>query len=411
MRPKNNLLIKMEVKVTFTYSNRAFKITCKEDDEMDKMFQQFIDKLNDGSEKEHYIYYYDNKKLGHESTIKKNKYLSQKNEINISVQKKLRIIKCPKCINDSIINLNNYIASFYGCKHDHSDNEVYDQYIYLQNIDNNEIRCSEPNCDGQTQQDYTKGFYKCLNCSKLIKDRSIYFCKDHFEQHDKEHLCVKYDKKNYYCVNHFRKFIKYCFTHKENLCEECEKVHGSCKIAKYKSMTPDIDKLKESLKTMEKNIRNLQIVINDLKYRLDGAMRIFKRYHYIAKDIVGKFELFNQDLKNHRILRSLWNLQTSNKKMNDELTQIIQEEDILQKIKLTTNIYEKNKENRENKNKILVGLNENKNEFDDWWEEIQEFLKQSKRKTKNEKEEENGNGNNKIGGKNLKKNITPGQKK
>lgn len=97
--------------------------------------------------------------------------------------------------------------------------------------------------------------------------------------------------------------------------------------------------------------------------------------------------------------------------MNDELTQIIQEEDILQKIKLTTNIYEKNKENRENKNKILVGLNENKNEFDDWWEEIQEFLKQSKRKTKNEKEEENGNGNNKIGGKNLKKNITPGQKK
>jgi len=176
-------------------------------------------------------------------------------------------------------------------------------------------------------------------------------------------------------------------------------------------MTPDIDKLKESLKTMEKNIRNLQIVINDLKYRLDGAMRIFKRYHYIAKDIVGKFELFNQDLKNHRILRSLWNLQTSNKKMNDELTQIIQEEDILQKIKLTTNIYEKNKENRENKNKILVGLNENKNEFDDWWEEIQEFLKQSKRKTKNEKEEENGNGNNKIGGKNLKKNITPGQKK
>lgn len=41
----------MEVKVTFTYSNRAFQITCKEDDEMDKMFQLFIDKLNDGSEK------------------------------------------------------------------------------------------------------------------------------------------------------------------------------------------------------------------------------------------------------------------------------------------------------------------------------------------------------------------------
>ena len=404
----NNLLIQMEVRVTFTYSNRAFQIICKEDDEMDKMFQLFIDKLNDGSEKEHYIYYYDNNKLGHESTIKNNKYISHKNEINISVQKKLRIIKCPKCMNDSIINLNNYVASFYGCKHGHLDNEVYDQYIYLQNIDGDQIRCNEPNCGDKTQQNYTKGFYKCLNCSKLIKDRSIYFCKDHYDQHDKEHLCVKYDKKNYYCINHFRQFIKYCFTHKENLCEECEKGHENCNIAKYQSMTPNIDKLKDSLNTMEKNIKNLQIVINDLKYRLDGAMRVFKRYHYIAKDIIGKFELFNQDLKNHRILKSLWNLQYSNKRMNDELKKIIEEEDINRKIDQVIYIYEKKEENKKNKNKILDEINENKNEDDDWWEEIQ---KQSKRKSKNDKKEENGNGNNKIGGDQIKKSKIKNQKK
>ena len=316
------------------------------------------------------------------------------NEINISVQKKLRIIKCPKCMNDSIINLNNYVASFYGCKNGHLDNEVYDQYIYLQNIDGDQIRCNEPNCGDKTQQNYTKGFYKCLNCSKLIKDRSIYFCKDHYEQHDKEHLCVKYDKKNYYCINHFRKFIKYCFTHKENLCEECEKGHENCNIAKYQSMTPNIDKLKDSLKTMEKNIKDLQIVINELKYRLDGALRVFKRYHYIAKDIIGKFELFNQDLKNHRILKSLWNLQYSNKRMNEELKKIIEEEDINRKSDQVIYIYEKKEENKKNKNKILDEINENKNEDDDWWEEIQ---KQSKRKSKNDKKEENGNGNNKIG--------------
>ena len=404
----NNLLIQMEVRVTFTYSNRAFQIICKEDDEMDKMFQLFIDKLNDGSEKENYIYYYENNKLGHKSTIKNSKYLSHKNEINISVQKKLRIIKCPKCMNDSIINLNNYVASFYGCKNGHLDNEVYDQYIYLQNIDGDQIRCNEPNCGDKTQQNYTKGFYKCLNCSKLIKDRSIYFCKDHYEQHDKEHLCVKYDKKNYYCINHFRQFIKYCFTHKENLCEECEKGHENCNIAKYQSMTPNIDKLKDSLKTMEKNIKNLQIVINDLKYRLDGAMRVFKRYHYIAKDIIGKFELFNQDLKNHRILKSLWNLQYSNKRMNEELKKIIEEEDINRKIDQVIYIYEKKEENKKNKNKILDEINENKNEDDDWWEEIQ---KQSKRKSKNDKKEENGNGNNKIGGDQIKKSKIKNQKK
>ena len=378
----------MEVKVIFIYLNKTIQFVCKEDDEMDKIFEQFIDKLNDGSKKEHYIYYYDGNKIGHESTIKKNKYLSGKTEITIKAQKKLRIIKCPKCMNDCIINLNNYVASFYGCKNDHSDNEIYDQYIYLQNMDGNQIRCNEPNCSEKTQQNYSKGFYKCLTCSKIVK-RSIYFCKDCIEQnHDKKHIFVNYDKKNYFCVKHFHKFKKYCFTHKENLCEECEKGHENCKIAKYQSMTPDMDNIKASLNTMEENIETLKIVIKDLKYRLDGALRIFKRYHYIAKDIVGKFELFNQDLKNHRILRSLWNLQNSNKIMNDELTKIIQEEDAIKKVNQAIAFYEKKEENKVNKNKILDDINQNTNEIDDWWEEIQ---KQSKKKGKNEKNEENGN--------------------
>ena len=153
-------------------------------------------------------------------------------------------------------------------------------------------------------------------------------------------------------------------------------------------MTPDMDNIKESLNTMEENIETLKIVIKDLKYRLDGALRIFKRYHYIAKDIVGKFELFNQDLKNHRILRSLWNLQNSNKIMNDELTKIIQEEDAIKKVNQAIAFYEKKEENKVNKNKILDDINQNTNEIDDWWEEIQ---KQSKKKGKNEKNEENGN--------------------
>ena len=81
----------MEIKVKFIYLDRAIQITCKEDDEMDKMYEQFIKELNDDSKIDHYIYYYDGNKLGHESIIKNNIYLSNKNEIVISVQKKLRI--------------------------------------------------------------------------------------------------------------------------------------------------------------------------------------------------------------------------------------------------------------------------------------------------------------------------------
>ena len=361
----------MEVRVTFFYLDRTIEVLCKSDEEIDKVFDRFVSKLNDDSEKSHYIFYHGGKKLGHDTTIDKNKYLFGKKDISIVAQKKLRIIKCPKCkCNDCIINLNNYIASYYGCKNGHSDNSIYDQYINIQKIDTAEIRCNESGCD-HNQQNYNLGFYKCLKCSSIVK-RSKYFCKEHISNHDKDHKYVKYDKKNYFCEKHFSKFIKYCFSHHENLCEECEKNHEGDNIAKYELMTPSIEKLLESLNKMEENINTLRHVIDDIKNSLDDALRIFKRYHYIAKDIIGKFELFNKDLKNNRILKSLWNLKASNAKMNNELTKIINEENFFTKTKLLIDISETNESiYKQNINNII----DFEKEDDEWWKEIEKKVK------------------------------------
>jgi hypothetical protein len=380
----------MEVKVTFTYLNRTIQVLCKENDEMETMFKQFTSKLDDDSETNHYIYYCESNILGHESTIKNNKYLCNQKEINISVQKKLRFIKCPNCkCNDCIINLDNYLVLFYGCKSKHSSESVYDKYIGTQKIDSGEIICSESNC-GRTINNYINGLYICLNCSKLTNNPK-YYCKEHISKHNKEHTNVKYDKQNYYCQKHFKEFIKYCFTHNQNICKECEKEHENDKVANYTTMEPDLKKLKQSLKIMENNINDLKTIIDDLKNRLDGTLRIFKRYYYIAKDMISKYELFNNELKNNRILRSLWNLQISNNKMNDELKKIINEENLEEKVKKAISIYE----NREaNYNKNLNETFDNKNEDDEWWEEIKNDInknekgdgkgKLEKHKTKNQ---------------------------
>ena len=367
----------MDVKITFNYLNKTIQVLCKDNEELDKMYEKFTNKLNDGSEITHYIYYYEGNKLGHESTIAKNKYIANKKEINISVQKKLRIIKCPECIcNDCIINLDNYIASFYGCKYDHTSCSVYDEYLNSQRIDTSEIRCMEPGCE-HTQQNYTLGFYKCLTCTKMLK-HSKYYCKEHKLNHDEDHEKVKYDKKNYYCENHFKKFIKYCFKDKQNLCEDCVKEHEDHKPKSYELMTPDLEKLKESLEKIEKNINNLRIIINDIKYRLDGTLRIFKRYHYIAKDIIGKFELFNKDLKNYRILKSLRNLTFSNIKINEDLNKIIYEKDLIKKTNFIIDIYkEKEKNYKGNINDIKDNIKDND---DDWLEEI--LKKETKKEIK-----------------------------
>ena len=363
----------MDINASFAYLNKIIQVQCKDDEDINKMYQKFATKLNDGSEAAHYIYYYDGNKLGHDSTIGKNKYLKGKKDLNIEVQKKLRLVKCPKCkCNDCIVDLSNYLLSFYGCKYNHSESVVYDDYINTQKIDSSELRCSVPDCP-HNQQNYPLGFYKCLKCSKLVK-RSNYCCKDHLEDHSK-HITVKYDKKNYYCVKHSKPYTKYCFTHKIDLCEDCAKDHEADEIKDYDLMIPNLDKINKSLNDMEEKINDLKTVIEDIKSRLDGALRVFKRYHYIAKDIVGKFELFNKELKNYRILKSLRNLEFSNDRMNKDINKIIDEDYEIKKLNFIIKIFEE-KEQNYRKNNAGEKTDHSKDNDDDW-------LEDAKKKEKN----------------------------
>jgi len=141
----------------------------------------------------------------------------------------------------------------------------------------------------------------------------------------------------------------------------------------------------------------LKTIIDDIKYRLDGTLRIFKRYLYIANDIIGKYELFNKELKNHRILKSLWNLKFSNNSMNDNLTKIIKEKNLIQKVNKIIDIYEQKEKNyKDNKNEIF----DYKKGDNEWWEEINKEGEKEKEKV-----------NERIGEKQLKKNKTKNPKK
>ena len=148
-------------------------------------------------------------------------------------------------------------------------------------------------------------------------------------------------------------------------------------------MIHNINKLKKYLKTVESNINKLKIIIDDLKYRLDGTLRIFKRYSYIANDVFGKYELFNKELKNYRILKSLQNLQSTNKKMNENLNGIINEKDKIKKINELIEIYEQKEENYK-KNDIIIDIS--KDNDDDWWDEIMKNEKVGNPGAKEEKD-------------------------
>ena len=77
-----------------------------------------------------------------------------------------------------------------------------------------------------------------------------------------------------------------------------------------------------------------------MKDHLDGAMKIFEKYYEIGQDIIEKYELFNNDLKNHRVIQSLKNLNDSNEKVMKTLNDIINNTNLKNKINTLINIYE-----------------------------------------------------------------------
>ena len=115
-------------------------------------------------------------------------------------------------------------------------------------------------------------------------------------------------------------------------------------------------------------------------------MNIFTQYYKITKDIISKYELFNQDLKNYRILKTLRNLEFSNKQILDDINGIIKERNMKTKANLIIDIHDKKV-----KNLKLDKINEDdykKDSDEDWLYELnkKEELHQSIniKKTQNE---------------------------
>ena len=147
-----------------------------------------------------------------------------------------------------------------------------------------------------------------------------------------------------------------------DLCKDCEKEHNGHKIAFYSEMTTDVGNLKKILGNIKDSINNLSFAVDDIKNMLDGTKRIYERYYNIANDIIKKYELFNKDLKNYRILRTIRNLNFSNKQIINDLNKIIDEQDLQKKSSIILSTYNDKLETIkgiENKHHISIIKKEN----------------------------------------------------
>ena len=162
-----------EIKVTFMYSKKQILIFCSEEDKIEIMLQKFINKFNPDSKSIDYCFYYEGNlidKSVFNQSIKENELLGKKESFIISVEKNIKVIKCPKCnYGDCVVSLMNYSTIFYNCEHKHLQTSSYDNFFLKDQLYNPEIiRCADINginCTKNARID--PNFQLCLTCSKL----------------------------------------------------------------------------------------------------------------------------------------------------------------------------------------------------------------------------------------------------
>ena len=346
----------MEIKVEFIYEDRTYNIVCLAKDELKSMFDKFIKELNNGSQIDEYSFYYEGQKLKEDKnkkTIEKNDLIGGKSQITIKVQKNLKVLKCPDCnYNDCILVLRNNKVKFYGCEHNHTSSTTYDKYKKKQIMIPSDIRCCVNGCNNDQENDKSD-FYFCLTCSEMFGKTKSY-CTKCMLTHSDKHIRVNFDRKNYYCKDHFQKFIKYCFDCKKNLCEKCQTEHSKHKVKSYSIMAPnevELQELKDSLKKIEEMFSDLKNSIDDIIYSLNGTLRLFQNYYEIANDIIYKYEKFNKnedkekEFLNYAILRTLRNLKFSNINIAEDIESLIKQKDIIKRSTAIISIYKDKKDN------------------------------------------------------------------
>ena len=238
-------------------------------------------------------------------------------------------IICPKCTDQCRIKIEDYIIKLYDCKNNHLTSVKLDKFKDSQKIDLSQIKCH--NCKSKSMGDtFEHAFYYCLNCKINI----CVLCK---VKHNNNHFIINYEQKNYKCPIHFDSYFKYCHNCKSNICLLCNQLHSMHKLEPFENIisNPDnkrieLDKLKNEIDIFNKNVRK---IINGLNQLIEN-MEI---YYNIFNDI---FNNYNVNNKNYQVLKNISQIDLNNNIYN-EILEVNQNKNYIDKIKKIFNIYYK----------------------------------------------------------------------
>ena len=178
---------------------------CNINDKLKDIFEKYCIKLQKDINKLIFIYAGEILNLDLKFNHISNQIDKQNSKMNILLYDKdstiinnERIIKskdiiCPDCGELCLLNFIDYKIKLNNCKNKHETIISIQEFDNTQNINESKIICDicKNNNKGKT---YNNIFYICATCNINICP----LCKD---KHNKEHILIDYDNKNYLCYN------------------------------------------------------------------------------------------------------------------------------------------------------------------------------------------------------------------
>ena len=336
--------------IEFLYQGRNTIIQCNINEKMKDIIKKYI--IKEGIDKNSIYFLYSGNKINEELILKE--IIGKNNDINkikILVNKienledKDKIIKsnniiCPICGEISLINIKDYLINIYGCKNKHIINNIlFNKFENTQNINISKIICDK--C-----KEYNKGntsenkFYRCNKCEMNL----CIICKI---KHDKNHIIIDYDDKDYICNKHNEGYIRYCNECKINICLSCEPEHINHNTI---SIMPDINKLRKEINELKEKINIFTNNIYNLIKKLKKIIENINIYYKIYENIINKYE---NKKRNYELLKNI------NEINNNDIIKDINEinNNFDNKLNNIMEIYNKMNNNEIN---IIYNINNNK---------------------------------------------------
>ena len=136
-------------------------------------------------------------------------------------------------------------------------------------------------------------FFYCSTCNQNI----CLICKSNY---DFNHNTIKFDQKNYICLEHNEPFVNYCKDCYKNICFICD--HQTHEIISLKQITPDKQKANNIIKEMKKQKEEFNNTTHNIITKLQEMNKTIDILYNINETIIKNY---NQKNRNYQLYQNI----------------------------------------------------------------------------------------------------------